>query len=211
MITPDRINGIKTYIWSAKDQAFFDQNRSEFVYQGDVLQKIVTYDEINQSSGITEDIYTYDTDGKVTHIQHKPSNGNVSSDVDLQYFDTNGSLRAVYKFSNGAGFEYDVHNQFGSVRSDKVTRYGELCSSGNYTYDKNINPLSTLGYVDYMLRNYSISNRLTEDVNYSGCAFPSLVAESYSYVYDGDGYPVKQVTNYKGTTVKTVLEYSYVN
>jgi hypothetical protein len=207
--TAGRISGMKTYVWSAEDKSFIAQTNSEFVYDNNLLQKIVTRNA-GDLSGHVDDIYTYDSDGKVSHIQHLPSGGNVASDVDLSYFGSGGSVRAVYKFSNGAGFEYDVHNEFGSSRSDKTTRFGELCSTGNYTYDKNVNPLAHLGYIDYLFRNYSFSNRLTEDVDYVGCAFPSLVAESYSYVYDKDEYPVRQETNYRGTELKTIVEYSYV-
>jgi hypothetical protein len=203
-----RIDVIMTSVWSNEEQHFIEQNKSEFTYSGNLVKKIVTYD-VNIPSGFVEDNYTYDDDGNVTHIQHKPSGNGIASDVDLTYSDSERAVRAVYKFSNGAGFEYEVANQHGSTRSDRTTRSGELCSTGNYTYDKNINPLGLLGYVDYLFRNYSISNRLTEDVDYVGCAFPSLVPESYSYVYDADGYPLKQETRYRSTEMKMTVEYNY--
>jgi hypothetical protein len=201
--TNARISTTKTYVWSAETKSFIAQSNSDFFYQGDDLQKIVT----NDLSGYTEDNYTYDADGNVTHIQHKLSAG-VVTDVELTY--SGGSVKAAYKFSNGSAFEYELLSQFGNTTSDKTTRFGELCSTATYTYDKNVNPLAHLGYVDYLFRNYSISNRITENANYVGCAFPSLVAESYTYVYDADGYPLKQETNYKGTSVKMIVEYSYV-
>ncbi|MEJ0032553.1 MAG: hypothetical protein WDO15_20335 [Bacteroidota bacterium] len=203
-----RIDIIRTSVWSTEGQHFIDQNKSEFTYSGNLVKKIVTYYADNQS-GYVEDNYTYDADGNATHIQHKPSGNNITSDVDLVYSGGGRKVNAVYKFSNGTGFEYEVVNQYGSNKSDKTTRYGELCSNGAYTYDKNINPLGLLGYVDYLFRNYSISNKLTEDVDYVGCAFPSLVPEWYSYVYDADGYPLTQETHYRGTNLTMTVEYNY--
>lgn len=204
-----RVSGIKNYLWVTESNTFVVQTTSEFLYQGNVLQKIITRDA-NDVNNYFEDNYTYDTDGNVVHIQHKPATG-VTTDVDLTYAAGGRSVKAAYKFSNGGAFDYEVVKESGNVTSDKTTRFSELCSTASYTYDKNVNPLAHLGYVDYLFRNYSIGNRLTEDANYVGCAFPSLVAESYSYVYDADGYPLKQETTYKKTGVKTLVEFDYVD
>ncbi|MEI9920443.1 MAG: hypothetical protein WDO14_16860 [Bacteroidota bacterium] len=204
-----RVNLMKSYTWNSEALTFVEQSRSEFFYSGNVVKKIVTYD-VDVQTTFAEDNYTYDLDGNVSHIKHKPSGNGVVTDVELVTSAGGRWVKAFYKFSNGTSFEYEVTNQFGSNKSDRTTRGGELCSTGDYTYDKNINPLSLLGYVDYLFRNYSHSNRVTENVNYVGCAFPSLMPESYTYVYDADGYPIKQETNYKKTSAKMIVEYSYV-
>jgi hypothetical protein len=206
--TDRRISGIKSYVWAADSKSFVIQTTSEFLFVGNKLQQIVTRDASDPSNHL-EDNYTYTAEGNLSHIQHKPTGG-VTVDVDLVYSDGGRSTRAVYKFSNGSSFEYELLTQFGSNRSDKTTRYGELCSTGSYTYDKNVNPLAHMEYTDYLFRNYSISNRITENVDYIGCAFPSLVAESYAYDYDEDGYPLRQETRYKSTSVKSSVEYTYL-
>ena len=206
----DRISTIRTYVWSRDGKLFVDNTRSEFTYSGNLLKKIATTSSINETSYV-EDNYTYDADGVVSHIQHKDSGSGVTTDVDLTFLFGGRVVKAVYRNSNGTGFEYEFANQYGNMKNDKTTRGGELCSDGAFTSDKNINPLKHLGYVDYLMRNLSINNRLTESVNYVGCAFPSLVPESYSYVYDEDGYPLRATTNYRGTAATMETEYTYVN
>ena len=97
----------------------------------------------------------------------------------------------------------------GSIKSDKTTRGSTLCSQGTYDYDKGINPFSHLGYVDFLLRNYSINNRIAEQVDYIGCSFPSFIPEFTDYNYDGDGYPTTATKHYKETDVESITRYFY--
>jgi hypothetical protein len=74
---------------------------------------------------------------------------------------------------------------------------GQICNTGTYKYDKNINPLRHLGYLDFDLQNWSANNKLTEDVHYKACGFPTLIPLKHDYTYDPDGYPVRKITTYK--------------
>lgn len=202
-----RLTSIYYERWSEEDQTFVDDTESLFHYDGkDKVQKIVTYD-LSTNTAISEDVYTYNDEGYVTHIQHKGEG--VTTEVDIEHLYSDRLVKAKYRLSNGNGFEYEFINQYGSVKSDKTTRGGALCSEATYTSDKSINPLRHLGYTDYLMRNYSISNRLTESANYVGCSFPSLIAERYSYVYNDYGYPVRATTHFKGTNSVTEVEYTY--
>lgn len=205
-----RVSKIHYYTWSKIEKAFVDESRSEFTYEGDKVKKIVTY-LAGQEDQYAEDNYTYDAEGYVSHIQHKGVAAGITTDVDFQHLYGDRLVKASYSLSNGTGFEYEFVNQNGSQKSDKTTRGSQLCSEGTYTSDKNINPLKHLGYTDYLLRNYSISNRLTESVNYVGCSFPSFIPESYEYVYDGDGYPLRATTNYRSSGLKTEIEFTYLD
>jgi hypothetical protein len=204
-----RIHVINNYVWNSTEKRFEDGSHSEFFYEGKSLKKIVSY-LAGQAQPYSEDNYTYDDLGYATHIQHKGFGVGVTTEVDLAHLFGDRVVKATYRNSNGTGFEYEFVNQYANMKSDKTTRGSELCSEGTYTADKNINPLKHLGYTDYLLRNYSIGNRLTESVNYVGCAFPALIPESYSYVYDVDGYPLRATTNYRGGTLKGETEYTYV-
>lgn len=202
-----RVSSIDYETWSENLQKFVNSSESLFYYEGARVQKIVNID-IKTDAIQSEDHYTYDVNGDVTHIQHKDNNG-ITTEVDLEHLYTDRVVRAKYRLSNGSGFDYEFINQYGSLKSDKTTRGGQLCSEATYTSDKSINPLKHLGYVDYLMRNYSASNKVTESANYVGCSFPALIPERYSYVYNDYGYPVRATTHYKGTDSVNEVEYTY--
>lgn len=141
--------------------------------------------------------YVYLADGRVSKISEKNTSAGVNSEANFSYEAVDHSVKVAYTFSNGGSFEYEFFNAGGNVVSDKTTKGSQLCSDGEYTYDQHVNPFNNLGYVDYSLTNVSANNKLTEDVSYVACAFPSLVPESYTYEYDENGYPTIINTFYK--------------
>ncbi len=141
--------------------------------------------------------YEYLADGRVSKISEKNTAAGVNSVANFSYDAADNSVKVAYTFSNGGSFDYEFFNNGGNILSDKTTKGSQLCSDGEYTYDQHINPFNNLGYVDYSLTNVSANNKLTEDVNYVACAFPSLVPESYTYEYDEKGYPTIVTTFYK--------------
>jgi hypothetical protein len=206
---PDgRISLIHNYAWDNKGQQFVSQSQSEFFYQGNQLKQITA--TLEGSEAVYEqDLYTYDDQNNVTHIQHKGQG--LIAEVDFTHSSGDRLVNVAYRFSNGNGFEYEFLNQYGSMKSDKTTKGSELCSTGDYTSDKNINPLKHLGYTDYLIRNYSISNKVTESANYIACAFPALIPETYNYIYTEDGYPIRATTHFKGVPSTSEVEYTYAN
>ena len=102
-----------------------------------------------------------------------------------------------YSLSDGNSltYEFDILNK--NIISDENSQYGQLCNQGNYQYDKNINPFRHLGFMDFNFQNWSVGNKVTEDVHYLACGFPTLIPVSHSYTYDQDGYPLKKITIYK--------------
>ena len=141
--------------------------------------------------------YEYLADGRVSKISEKNTAAGVNSEASFSYDAADHSVKVAYTFSNGGSFEYEFFSNGGNILSDKTTKGSQLCSDGEYTYDQHINPFYDLGYVDYSLTNVSTNNKLTEDVNYVACAFPSLVPESYTYEYDEKGFPTVVTTLYK--------------
>jgi hypothetical protein len=203
-----RIYLITNMTYNKNTGRFIDNSQTEVIYEGNRVKKLEVW-LTEESSVYSETNYTYDDQGHATHIQHKTLQTGITTEVDLDYQYTDRVIKAIYRLSNGTGFEYDMVVQHGSQKSDKTIKGAQLCSEATYTYDKGVNPLKHLGYTDYLLRNYSISNRLTEDPRYIGCAFPSLVAESYDHEYDADGYPVKSTTHFRGSSALTQIEYTY--
>jgi hypothetical protein len=141
--------------------------------------------------------YAYLADGSVSKISEKNLAAGINSEAIFSYDGSDNSVKVAYTFSNGGSFEYEFFHEGGNIVSDKTTKGSQLCSDGEYSYDQHINPFNNLGYVDYLLTNVSANNKLTEDVNYVACAFPSLVPESYTYEYDDKGYPIVVTTFYK--------------
>ena len=129
--------------------------------------------------------------------------------MNIGYNYTDRLIHAAYTFSNGTSFEYEFNYVYKNISKDKTTRFGQLCSTGTYTYDKNINPLAHLGYMDFGFRNYSINNKIAENVNYVGCSFPAYIPEATEYKYDGEGFPLEQKTRYKQSTLVQMTKYFY--
>lgn len=157
-----------------------------------------------------ETTYDYLPDGRVSNIARIDRASGVNSDVSFAYA-PNGVVRVTYTFSNGGSFLYEFDYTGDNVRSDKTTRGTQVCSNGEYTYDVHQNPFRNLGFIDYNLTNISMNNRLTEDVNYLNCAFPTLMPIAYEYEYNSDGYPKLAITHYdpKGAIKESRKEFFY--
>jgi hypothetical protein len=154
--------------------------------------------------------YQYLPDNRVLNITENNHGAGVNSTATFAYLDNN-NVKVSYVFSNGGFFEYEFDYATGNILADKTTRGSQLCSSGQYTYDGFKNPFNDLGYVDYLLTSLSVNNKLTEDIEYTGCSFPTLVPESYTYEYNDKGYPVTATTLYRsnGSVARSKKEFFY--
>ncbi|MEJ1237380.1 hypothetical protein WBG78_04565 [Chryseolinea sp. T2] len=196
------------YQYSSANNSFVISGNSRFTYQSGRVSKIETFNA-NRTTPSETTIYAYDEQNRPIQIQHRPQPSGISTEVTLQYSFGGRVVNTIYKSSNGQQFEYSLVNELGSIKSDKTTRGDALCSEGTYSYDKGINPFSHLGYVDFLLRNFSINNRITEQVQYVGCSFPSFIPEFTDYNYDGDGYPASATKHYKESDVESITRYFY--
>ena len=172
-----------------------EQRHFVFSYHNEKIEGIKGY-FAGADTTFVEDTYEYFPDGKVSRITEENHAAAVNSEASFAYLEK-GAVKVSYVYSNGGGFDYEFDCTDGNVVSDKTTRGGQFCSDGVYTYDQHPNPFANLGYVDYLLTNFSANNKLTENVNYVACAFPSLIPESYVYEYNDNGYPVSETTFYK--------------
>ncbi len=174
--------------------AIEEQRSYTFTYAGGNVDKIEGF-LVNSATPFIRYGYQYSTDGKVTKIIEENYSAGVNSEANFTYQPDN-VVKVAYQYSNGGSFEYEMQYGNENVLADKTSRGAELCSNGVYTYDQQKNPFRMLGYVDYTLLNMSTNNKLTENVNYVGCAFPSLIPQSYTYQYNSDGYPTEATTTY---------------
>jgi hypothetical protein len=186
-----RLQQIHRDIYNLTTSQFEESVVENFAYNGTLVSSIQT--TLNGKPQAKYD-YEYGTESKITVTDF--NSGITSTQIMTKVGDTD-HMKANYYFSNGNSFLYEFDFRFKNIVSDKTTKASELCNQGTYTYDKNINPFKHLGYIDFNLQNWSASNVLTQNIEYTGCAFPTLIPVSYSYTYDADGYPVKKITTYK--------------
>lgn len=197
-----KIYGYVDSLATFKEQRYFD-----FAYTNGKVSKISGY-HLGQTVSYIEDNYTY-ANGKVSKIEQVNRGSGINTEVSIEYAENQQLVTAAYTLSNNTSFSYQFNYSNGNITADKTSRYGIICNTGTYTRDKNINPLAQLGYLDFFFRNYSINNKIAENVNYTGCAFPTLIPESYVYVYDNDGYPTEEKTLYKGSNLVMTTKYYY--
>jgi len=206
----DKLIKYTVFSYSPDVQSLVEQRYFEFSYVNDQVSNIKGYLP-DASSQYIEYSYQYSPDARVQKIIENNFGAGVNSEANFVYNDTDESIKVAYSYSNGASFEYELFYSSENILTDKTTRGEQLCSDGVYTYDQNKNPFNDLGYVDYVLSNLSANNKLTETVNYVGCAFPSIVPESYSYEYNDKGYPTVATTFYKsgGNVAKSEKKFFY--
>jgi hypothetical protein len=200
------LNGVQEKFFNSETLAFESQYYRTFEYENNRVKKMSRYWS-SDNSLMEETTYQYNGSGYVTAMIFKSDQTGITSNVALTYDFTSGIVIATYSNSNGTGFSYQFTYETKNITTDKVTQNGSICEEGIYTYDKNINPYKNLGYVEYVLTNFSINNRLTESVDYK-CSFPSLVPVSFEYTYNDNGYPIKSTTNYQGGA-KANYTYEY--
>jgi hypothetical protein len=197
------------FAYNSGSGATEEQRYFTFSYSGENLATIKGFLP-RANSPYVEYSYAYLPNKEVLKITQNDHASGITSDVTLAYAD-DGTVKASYVFSNGGSFQYEFDYGTGNILTDKTTRGSELCSEGEYTYDTQKNPFNSLGYVDYLLTNVSLNNKVTESVSYVGCAFPTLIPESYTYEYDEEGYPISATTFYKsdGSVKRSKKEFFY--
>ncbi|MBL0741001.1 hypothetical protein [Chryseolinea lacunae] len=189
--------------YNDKTSKFEDTTTDTFFFEGDAVSKIIT--TLN-GQPYSNYVYTY---GAETKIKATLLYANLVATQTTKRDDTNNHIDVTYNYSNGNAFVYAFDFAYKNIVSDKTTK-DKLCNTGTYTYDKNINPLRHLGYQDINLVNWSASNKLTEDVHYIACSFPTLLPVKHDYTYDADGYPVTKITTYaKGTIGGSIPDPSH--
>jgi len=171
----------------------FEETRYDVVtYVGTVVSKITTYVDGKLHS---ESLYEYGIENKISLTMYY-NNGLVWTQTSSAN-QGNNHLTVNYNLSDGNSFTYEFDILHKNIISDATSKYGQQCNQGNYQYDKNINPFRHLGFMDFNFQNWSAGNKVTEDVHYLACGFPTLIPVSHSYTYDRDGYPLKKITTYK--------------
>jgi hypothetical protein len=208
----DHVAFIHHETYNLQTLQFEETSVETFTYDGNAVSKIIT--TLNGQPYL-EHQYEYGTLDKITENNH--NTGIVTIQLTRRNYLTNpndSSVSIDYSFSNGMSIIYDFGFLLKNIVNDRTRQSGQVCNLGKYTYDKNINPFKHLGYIDFNLQNWSANNKLSEDVNYMACAYPTVIPLFYNYTYDQDGYPVKKITKYKAglnqnTSYHTSIDFFY--
>lgn len=153
--------------------------------------------------------YEYGSGLRLSRITQKNTTSGVTGVVNFTYYTgKSDSISTYYSHSVGQSFSYHFSYRGKNIVNDKTLRGGQLCNTGSYTYDKNINPMRHLGYTDFLLTNMSVNNKTGEDRNHTGCYFPDETIVNLQYQYDGAGYPLTMTMTLSGGT-KVLEEYLY--
>ena len=202
-------------------------NTSVYTYNGNKITKIVNVSEYGTETAI----YTY-TDNLLTRIddEHVNPSGAISSDVDVFEYDSNNKLiKETTTLSDGSvQINTYVHNADGTVtlNEDGGAIYIYTYSNGNIVSENHTN-----GDNDYasvfdnqngifknvhqrdvfeLIGNYTFNNNLLSYTNTGGATYPD--DETYTYVYNPEGYPVTSTEVYAPGTAyaeTTTIEYFY--
>jgi hypothetical protein len=195
--------------YSTDESAQMPSRYQIFTYADNgTLWKVTSYDATNRIT--TDDSYQYGVDNLALRISETNYSAALTATVELSVDYTSQQTMAVYRYSNGRGFEYSYKASWKNLVSSRETNGSELCNTGDFTHDRNVNPFKHLDYTPFLVsNNTSINNTLTEDVDFIGCAFPQLIPLSYDYKYDEMGYPTEKITHYKGITATSTTKYTY--
>jgi hypothetical protein len=190
--------------------AMEEQRHFDFSYAEGRVDGIKGY-LVNSETPYIEYTYQYLPNSNVSKITEKNYAAGVNSEAVFSYSSSNELVNVSYTYSNGGAFQYVFNYINQNIVTDKTTRGDQLCSNGEYTHDQHKNPFKDLGYVDYTLMNFSSNNKLSESVNYVGCAFPTLVPQSYTYEYNDRHYPTVATTHYKsgGSLLRSQKKFFY--
>ncbi|MGV3527929.1 MAG: hypothetical protein ACO1OO_03465 [Flavisolibacter sp.] len=181
-----------------------------FEYSGAKVSKI-RRTNIETNSTMKETRFTYDQQGKVSGMQEE-ENGWITSGV-ATYLPSLAQIGIAYNLPSGHTLNYNLEVYRGNVIHSTAANSNGSFEEGRYSYDFGINPYAHMNWPTLFLANQSINNVTSQQKQYSG-AFPTTDPYSMVYKYDGDGYPVEVVKNYRSPqsgsylfSTKTIFVY----
>lgn len=184
-------------IYNTQTLAFEESFTETFTYSGSPVAQVSKI--ITTRNNIPQQRYDYEY-GVIDKITEKDFINGLTTTQSFTRIENTNSVDVNYSFSNGNSFSYQFDVKYKNRISDITIQSGQTCNEGVYTYDKNINPFVHLGYQDASLVNWSANNRVTENVVYKACSYPSIVPVQYDYTYDDEGYPITKRTTFKSGT-----------
>lgn len=183
-------------------------------YQNGKVSLIKRFDENSVQTGNTS--FSYDAAGRIRTV--KELNAGVETTAEASYIETPGEgiteVGVNYSYSH-TSLRMTHIQQFirGNTASSQTST-----SNGSYEafinmHDAQINPYAHMGWPNLFFSNLSKNNLINQSATFSG-NYPVVIAYSYEYKYDREGYPTELVKKYRtyltgehAFTTKTVFSY----
>ena len=194
--------------WAKRpDQTTFLQKRHEFDYVSGNITAVRLYDEHNALAVSSR--FDYDATNRVISMEEKAGADETRATVAYIGLETSSGITQDHRVE--INYDYTHHSykgyysktmRGGSVLTDRYnTSHGNM-EEGLYAFDFAINPYAHLRIPDLFLSPYARHNMNGQWKSYVN-SFPLVEAYSFSYTYDGDGYPINLVTKYRSYLTKT--------
>jgi hypothetical protein len=205
---PGRLSGIE-YFSRRPDGAPYIAMKDEFRFTGSRVTSIARLDERSQLTGTTE--ISYDGFGRISNLVFKSSTTTATASVSYQFTPATGVSEVTTKHQDG--LQYFQRFISGNLVSDNSLAANGNTETGEYTYDKHVNPYIHMGWPEVYPAKNSRNNLNGQNKTFYGL-YPSAVAYKFEYKYDAEGYPVELIRHYKSYltntplhTTKTVFTY----
>jgi hypothetical protein len=207
-----------THYGRRPDQTPYIVMTDKFEYKNSQVEKIVRYNE--NAVPIETKTFSYNTQGKPTRIIQEENNKQTIAEATYTSLPGRTGISANYRIdvryqSNNSSPDvfYNMQVQGGNVMQDSKSSSNGNHTSSHYQYDFAINPYAHLQWPDLYFSHYSKQNRTAQHRTYVN-EYPQTEAYDISFRYDGDGYPIEQITKYRtwltqrhAYTIKTVYTY----
>lgn len=176
-----------------------------FEYAQGMISAISSYDEHNAL--IKKTIIEYDNEGRVSAMEERKGEFFTKAKMFYIPLETRSGLRQDYRVDVQYTYEHGHYTGYYSktmrglnVLADRTSGDGNL-AEGIYSSDSGINPYVHLGIPDLSLSQLPGHNTTFQWKTWTG-AHPENVANAFEYKYDGDGYPIELLTQYKSYVTK---------
>ena len=182
-----------------------------------------------QPSLVRYEVFSYNTDNKITRIGQYSANdvyqgdisfiynsmgkpyymvqtdAGVETSAEVTYYQTPGRNNAHIKYTyshNSNTMDYNLAYEKGNLVESSVATSNQSSQTGLYQYDLNINPFIHLGRPDIYLSNQSKNNVVAQQKQFTG-SYPNAYSYKFDYTYDNEGYPKEVITGYLSPVTNT--------
>jgi hypothetical protein len=172
-------------------------------YQNEKVAVISRTDETGTE--ISKLYISYDQQGKIKSLKQLNGAGEINADV--TYTITAAGVETRLKHinnSNNIVTDYYMLSNKGNQVKRSYLSSNNISEWSDYGYDSNINPYIHMNWPDILMSRNSKNNiSWTGKEYYSGNL--TLDPIRYNYTYDGDGYPISLVKEYRSAQTGSIL------
>lgn len=188
------------------DQTTFLQEKQEFDYVNGNITRVRFYNEHNAL--FVSSRFDYDATNRVISMEEKADANEVRATVAYIGLQTSSGITQDHRVEINYDYSHHYYKGYysktmrgGSVLSDRYSISHGTVEEGLYEFDFAINPYAHLRIPDLFLSHYARHNMKGQWKTYVN-SFPLMEAYSFSYTYDGDGYPTQLITKYRSYLTK---------